>query len=68
MLNIAGGEGQIGADSTARARKPRFRERSGRIAWENEVIETTVGKVAAERAKRGLDPEDRVTIRLSLTS
>src|SRR5215471_12736261 len=29
---------------------------------ESEVIETTVGKVAAELAKRGLDPEDRITI------
>jgi hypothetical protein len=27
-----------------------------------EVIETTVSKVAAELAKRGLDPDDRVTI------
>ncbi len=29
---------------------------------ESELIETTVGKVAAELAKRGLDPDDRVTI------
>ena len=29
---------------------------------ENEVIETTVSKVAAELASRGLDPDDRVTI------
>jgi len=29
---------------------------------EGEVIETTVAKVAAELARRGLDPEDRVTI------
>ena len=28
----------------------------------NEVIETTVDKVAAELARRGLDPHDRVTI------
>lgn len=28
----------------------------------SEVIETTVGKVAAELAKRGLDPDDRITI------
>jgi hypothetical protein len=28
---------------------------------ESEVIETTVGKVAAELARRGLDPDDRVT-------
>jgi len=27
-----------------------------------EVIETTVDKVAAELARRGLDPKDRVTI------
>ena len=29
---------------------------------EGEVIETTVAKVGAELARRGLDPEDRVTI------
>jgi hypothetical protein len=28
----------------------------------SEVIETTVDKVAAELARRGLDPKDRVTI------
>jgi hypothetical protein len=27
-----------------------------------EVIETTVSKIAAELARRGLDPDDRVTI------
>ena len=27
-----------------------------------EVIETTVGNVAAELARRGLDPDDRITI------
>jgi hypothetical protein len=32
------------------------------MSSESEVIETTVGKVAAELAKRGLDPDDRVTI------
>jgi hypothetical protein len=32
------------------------------MASQGEVIETTVGKVAAELAKRGLDPNDRVTI------
>ena len=32
------------------------------MASQSEVIETTVGKVAAELAKRGLDPDDRVTI------
>jgi hypothetical protein len=29
-----------------------------------EVIETTVSEVAAELARRGLDPDDRVTITL----
>lgn len=29
---------------------------------QSKVIETTVGKVAAELAKRGLDPQDRITI------
>jgi hypothetical protein len=28
----------------------------------SEVIETTVSEVAAELARRGLDPDDRVTI------
>jgi hypothetical protein len=32
------------------------------MSSESEVIETTVSKVAAELAKRGLDPDDRVTI------
>jgi hypothetical protein len=32
------------------------------MASQTEVIETTVGKVAAELARRGLDPDDRVTI------
>ena len=32
------------------------------MASQDEVIETTVGKVAAELAKRGLDPDDPVTI------
>jgi hypothetical protein len=32
------------------------------MSSEGEVIETTVSKVAAELAKRGLDPDDRVTI------
>jgi hypothetical protein len=27
-----------------------------------EVIETTVGEVAAELARRGLDPHDRITV------
>jgi hypothetical protein len=29
---------------------------------EDEVIETTVAKVAAELARRGLDPHDHVTV------
>jgi hypothetical protein len=32
------------------------------MSSESEVIETTVSKIAAELAKRGLDPDDRVTI------
>jgi hypothetical protein len=32
------------------------------MASQGEVIETTVSKVAAELARRGLDPDDRVTI------
>jgi len=32
------------------------------MSSESEVIETTVSKVAAELARRGLDPNDRVTI------
>jgi hypothetical protein len=32
------------------------------MASQNEVIETTVGKAVAELAKRGLDPDDPVTI------
>ncbi len=32
------------------------------MSSQGEVIETTVGKVAAELASRGLDPDDRVTI------
>jgi hypothetical protein len=32
------------------------------MSSEGEVIETTVSKVVAELAKRGLDPDDRVTI------
>lgn len=27
-----------------------------------EVIETTVGRITAELARRGLDPQDRVTV------
>lgn len=32
------------------------------MAQRAEVIETTVGEVAAELARRGLDPQDRVTV------
>lgn len=32
------------------------------MAQQAEVIETTVGEVAAELARRGLDPNDRVTV------
>jgi hypothetical protein len=32
------------------------------MSLEREVIETTVGKVAAGLAKRGLEPDDRITI------
>jgi hypothetical protein len=32
------------------------------MASQGEVIETTVGEVAAELMRRGLDPNDRVTI------
>jgi hypothetical protein len=32
------------------------------MAQRAKVIETTVGEVAAELARRGLDPRDRVTV------
>jgi hypothetical protein len=32
------------------------------MAQQTEVIETTVSEVAAELARRGLDPHDRVTV------
>ena len=32
------------------------------MASQGEVIETTVGEVLTELARRGLDPDDRVTI------
>jgi hypothetical protein len=32
------------------------------MSSQSEVIETTVGEVATELTRRGLDPEDRVTI------
>ena len=32
------------------------------MSSQSEVIETTVGNVAAELVRRGLDPHDRVTI------
>jgi len=34
----------------------------GDVIGKGEVIETTVSKVAAELVRRGLDPDDRVTI------
>jgi hypothetical protein len=34
----------------------------GKAVEKGEVIETTVSQVAAELARRGLDPDDRVTI------
>jgi hypothetical protein len=33
-------------------------------SFQSEVIETTVSKVADELLRRGLDPDDRVTITL----
>jgi hypothetical protein len=32
------------------------------MAQQAEVIETTVGEVAVELARRGLDPRDRITV------
>jgi len=32
------------------------------MSQRTEVIETTVGEIAAELARRGLDPQDRVTV------
>ena len=32
------------------------------MAHQGEVIETTVGEVAAELARRGLDPDDRILV------
>lgn len=32
------------------------------MSQQAEVIETTVGEVTAELARRGLDPQDRVTV------
>lgn len=32
------------------------------MAVQSEVIETTVGEVGTELARRGLDPSDRVTV------
>ena len=32
------------------------------MAQRTEVIETTVAEIAAELARRGLDPQDRVTV------
>ncbi len=36
------------------------------MSSKSEVIETTVGEVAAELTRRGLDPHDRVTITIEL--
>jgi hypothetical protein len=36
--------------------------REGKAVEKGEVVETTVSKVAAELARRGLDPDDPVTI------
>jgi uncharacterized protein len=36
------------------------------MSSQSEVIETTVSKVAAELVRRGLDPDDRVTIMIEL--
>jgi hypothetical protein len=48
---------------TGSGRKPRFDgKEQGNVIRKGEVIETTVSRVAAELAKRGLDPDDRVTI------
>ena len=40
-------------------------EEQNAMSQEAEVIETTVGEVAAELARRGLDPHDRVTLTIS---
>jgi hypothetical protein len=48
---------------TLRRRGPRFRGQGATaMSSQSEVIETTVSKVAAELVRRGLDPDDRVTI------
>jgi len=36
--------------------------REGKAVETGEVIETTVGKIGAELARRGLDAHDRITI------
>ncbi len=36
------------------------------MSQRTEVIETTVSEVAAELARRGLDPRDRVTVTIQL--
>jgi hypothetical protein len=51
-----------GANLTKSGGQPRFKGRRGSMASESEVIETTVGMVAAELAQRGLDAHDRVTV------
>jgi hypothetical protein len=52
-----------GVDLTEPAGRLRFPgQELSRCHCKREVIETTVGKVGAELAGRGLDPDDRVTI------
>jgi hypothetical protein len=43
-------------------RGPRFGNEEQAMSQRAEVIETTVGEVTAELARRGLDPQDRVTV------
>jgi hypothetical protein len=45
---------------TKELHRPKFQRQE--LSSRPEVIETTVSKVAAELARRGLDPDDRVTI------
>jgi hypothetical protein len=55
--------GSRGPGLTLRRLGPRFRGQGAKaMSSQSEVIETTVSKVAAELVRRGLDPEDRVTI------
>jgi hypothetical protein len=53
----------VGPGLTLRRRAPRFRGQGAEaMSSQSEVIETTVSQVADELVRRGLDPEDRVTI------